>query len=131
MRCFDGGFQNYYEGIMKKAGFKNNIRQVVLWAELILILFLVALSIYGAFIGADNAKVFFNSLPLSIFWFVLGLIFITGIVFFPRLHISPGSFAIHFGCLLVLAGGFWGSQAVINFRNDNLHAGLILSLIHI
>jgi hypothetical protein len=127
MRRVDGGFQNYYEGTMKETGFKNSVRQVVLWAGLILILLLVALSIYGAFIGADNAKVFFNSPPLSIFWLVLGLIFIAGIVLFPRLHTSAGSFATHFGCLLVLAGGFWGSQAVINFRNDNLHAGLIRS----
>jgi hypothetical protein len=127
MRCVDGGFQNYYEGMMKETGFKNSIRRVVLWAGLILILFLIALSIYGAFIGADNAKAFFNSPPLSIFWFLLGLIFIAGIVLFPRLHTSVGSFATHFGCLLVLAGGFWGSQAVINFRNDKLHAGLIHS----
>jgi len=116
-----------YEGIMKEAGLKNSIRRVVLWAGLILILLLVALSIYGAFIGADNAKVFFNSPALSIFWLVLGLIFIAAIVFFPRLHTSAGSFATHFGCLLVLAGGFWGSQAGVQLRNQFLNSNIIRS----
>jgi hypothetical protein len=112
---------------MKEAGLKNSIRQVVLWAGLILILLLVALSIYGAFIGADNAKVFFNSPALSIFWIVLVLIFIAGIVFFPRLHTSAGSFATHFGCLLVIAGGFWGSQAGVQLRNQFLNSNIIRS----
>jgi hypothetical protein len=113
--------------MIQEAGIQHQVRRLILWAGLVLILLLTVFSIYGAFLGADNAKAFFNSLPLSIFWIVLGLIFIAGIVFFPRLHSSASSFATHFGCLLVLAGGFWGSQAVVNFRNYNLHAGLIHS----
>ena len=111
----------------QEAGIKNRIGRLILWAGLVLILLLTAFSIYGAFIGADNAKVFFNSLPLSIYWQVLGLAFIAGILFFPRLHSSAGLFATHLGCLLVLAGGFWGSQAAVQFRNRFLHTDIIRS----
>ncbi|MGA2092204.1 MAG: cytochrome c biogenesis protein ResB [Sedimentisphaerales bacterium] len=93
------------------------MKRLLLWLALLLILLLTAFSIYGAFLGADNAKVFFNSLPMSIYWLTLGLVFIAGIVFFSRLHSPVGSFATHFGCLLVLAGGFWGSQAGIKIHN--------------
>lgn len=112
---------------MQKTGLQNSVRHTALRAGLVLILLLVALSIYGAFIGAEQAKVFFNSLPLSIFWLILGSILIAGIVFFPRLRRCPGLFAIHFGCVLILAGGFRGSQAFVRFCNHFLHTDIIRS----
>jgi len=124
---FANRFQGYIEAIMQEAGLKNRLKRLLLWLALLLILLLTAFSIYGAFLGAENAKLFFNSLPLSIYWLTLGLVFIAGIVFFPRLHSPVGSFATHFGCILVLAGGFWGSQAGVQIRNRLLYTDIIRS----
>jgi len=69
------------------------------------------MSVYGAFIGAGRAKSFFNSLPLSIYWITLILLLIVGILVFRRLIRVPWLLFIHVGCVLILAGAVWGSQA--------------------
>jgi hypothetical protein len=124
---FANRFQGYIEATMQEAGLKNRLKRLLLWLALLLILLLTALSIYGAFLGADNAKVFFNSLPMSVFWVVFIILLVLGIAFFRRLISSPASFLTHFGCVLVLAGGFWGSQAGVQFRNRFLHTDIIRS----
>jgi len=89
----------------------NRFKQAVLWIGLTLIILLIFLSIYGAFIGAERAKVFFNSLPLSFYWIALILLLITGIWVFSRLIRIPGFLFMHAGCILILTGAVCGSQA--------------------
>jgi len=89
----------------------SKFKRAVLWIGLALIILLIFMSVYGAFIGAGRAKSFFNSLPLSIYWITLILLLIVGILVFRRLISIPGLLFIHAGCVLILAGAVWGSQA--------------------
>jgi hypothetical protein len=89
----------------------NIFRRIVLWAALSLILLLILLSIYGAFLGAERAKDFFNTLPLAVYWIALTALLIVGTIIFRRLVHVPALLLIHAGCILILAGSIWGSQA--------------------
>ena len=82
----------------------------IMWMVLLAIGLLTILSVYGAFCGAQKAKLFFNSIPLGVYWYGLAILLVAGFVEFPRLLHKPGLFMIHAGCLLVLAGSMWGSQ---------------------
>ncbi|MDD5458709.1 MAG: cytochrome c biogenesis protein ResB [Phycisphaerae bacterium] len=85
--------------------------RVIMWMVLLTIGLLIALSIAGAFYGAEKAKFIFNSVPLAVYWYGLAVLLLAGLVEFPRLLRKPGLFMIHAGCLLVLGGGMWGSEA--------------------
>jgi cytochrome c biogenesis protein ResB len=85
-------------------------RRTILWLGLVLIIVLTVLSIYGAFIGAERAEQFFNKSPLVVYWTALAVLLVVGIVAFRRLVRMPGLLLVHFGCVLILAGGMWGSQ---------------------
>ncbi|MBL7215564.1 MAG: cytochrome c biogenesis protein ResB [Phycisphaerae bacterium] len=95
----------------------NKFRYFVMWAALILLVVLIVLSIYGAFLGAADAQLFFNSLPLASYWLVLGYWLILGCallagrVSFRKLIKAPALLLIHSGCLLVLVGAMVGSEA--------------------
>jgi len=88
----------------------NKLRHSVLWGGIVLIILLVFLSLYSAFLGSDGAHILFNSLPLSVYWSVLSLMLIIGIVIFRRLVRVPQLLLIHLGCLLVLVGAMSGSD---------------------
>jgi hypothetical protein len=96
-----------------------------MWIVLLAIGLLAILSIIGAFFGAQDAKIFFNSVPLVIYWFLLAILFIAGFIYYPALITKPASFAIHLGCLLVILGGMWGSESGHRFYNHIFHAGKI------
>jgi hypothetical protein len=87
-----------------------------MWLALVLIIVLTILSIYGAFIGAERAQQFFNQPPLVVYWTALAILLIVGIAVFRRLLRVHGLFLIHAGCVLILAGGMWGSQAGHNLQ---------------
>lgn len=89
----------------------SRFRRGLMWAGLIAIILLILLSIYGAFVGAERAKNFFNTIPLSIYWLALTVILIAGLVAFRRLVRVPSLLLIHAGCVLVLIGSMWGSDA--------------------
>jgi hypothetical protein len=89
----------------------NRFRQIVLWIALALIILLIVLSIYGAFIGADKARNFFNSPPLAIFWLALIALLPIGILIFRRLNHTPSLLFIHAGCILILFGAICSSEA--------------------
>ena len=82
-----------------------------MWLVLVVIGLLAVLSVLGAFCGAQKAKLIFNSIPLGIYWYGLAVLLVAGFVEFPRLLHKPGLFMIHAGCLLVLGGSMWGSEA--------------------
>ncbi|MBA7624396.1 hypothetical protein ES703_31803 [subsurface metagenome] len=96
----------------------NKFRRLVMWAALALIILLIFLSIYGAFLGPDHAKNFFNSLPLTVYWLALALLLIVAIVVFRRLLRVPALLLIHSGCILVLAGAIWGSDVGHNLQRQ-------------
>ena len=89
----------------------SRFRRAVLWAALIAVILLTLLSIYGAFLGADRAQAFFNSLPLAVYWFALTALLIVGLAVFRRLLQIPSLLLMHLGCILILLGGMWGSKA--------------------
>jgi cytochrome c biogenesis protein ResB len=89
----------------------TKFRRAVMWAALALIILLIFLSIYGAFLGPAQAKNFFNSFPLIVYWLALALLLIIGIVIFRQSFRIPGLLLIHCGCILILAGSIWGSEA--------------------
>lgn len=114
--------------MMQKAGLKSRIRGILLWAGLFVILLLTAFSIFGAFIGAERAQRFFNSIPVSVYWVLFAVLLVTGIAFFPRLLHTRGLFLVHLGCTLVLAGGLFGSRAGLKIQDallgtDTIRAG--------
>jgi hypothetical protein len=88
----------------------NQFRRAVLWAALIAVVLLAVLSIYGAFLGADRAQGFFNSVPLAGYWFVLAALLVVALAVFRRLLQIPTLLLMHLGCILILLGGLWGSK---------------------
>jgi hypothetical protein len=88
----------------------SRFRRALLWATLAAVILLTVLSIYGAFLGADRAQAFFNSLPLVVYWFAAAALLAAGIVSFSRLLRVPSLLLMHLGCILVLLGAMWGSK---------------------
>ena len=68
----------------------KQLRQILLWAVLGGVTLLLALSIIGAFLGDERARVLFNSLPLAVFWLLLLGLLAAGLIYFKRLIHSPG-----------------------------------------
>jgi len=72
---------------------------------------LCLLSIFGAFRGAENARAFFNSVPLAAWWIGFTILLVMSIAAFRALHKRSMLFLMHAGCVLILLGGLWGSRA--------------------
>jgi hypothetical protein len=89
----------------------NKFRREIMWAGLALIILLIFFSIYGAFLGAARAEEYFNRIPLTVYWIIFAVLLVAALVMFPRLVRMPGLLLMHAGCILILAGGMWGSQA--------------------
>ncbi len=83
----------------------------IMWMALLAIGLLTILSVFGTFCGAQKAKLFFNSIPLGVYWYGLAVLLVAGFVEFPRILRKPGLFMIHAGCLFVLVGSLWSSEA--------------------
>ena len=60
-----------------------------MWIAMAFIVLLFFLSVYGAFLGSQRAKEFFNNVPLSIFWVTFVLLLVVGILLFRRLLRTP------------------------------------------
>ena len=67
----------------------NNIRRFLMWLTLLFIAILTVCSVYGSFVGAEKAKIFFNSIPLGIYWIALFTLLLEGILSFRRLLRVP------------------------------------------
>lgn len=80
------------------------------------IMLLFFLSIYGAFIGPDKAKAFFNSIPMAIYWIAFIFLLSIGIALFRRLIHVPALLFTHFGCILILLGGILSSDSGHEFQ---------------
>jgi len=86
------------------------LRRYLLWAGLICIVILAFLSVYGAFIGADKAQQFFNSMPLAVYWFAFTILLVVSFYAFPRFRRQPGLLLMHLGGVLIIAGSMFSSQ---------------------
>ncbi|MCH7556246.1 MAG: cytochrome c biogenesis protein ResB [Planctomycetes bacterium] len=89
----------------------NKFRRTVMWVGLALIILLLFVSVYGAFIGAERAQSFINRLPLMVYWIAFLLLLIVALSVFRRLVRVPGLLLIHLGCVFILAGSMWASEA--------------------
>lgn len=83
----------------------------IMWMVLTAIGLLAILSVLGAFCGPQKAKLIFNSIPLGVYWCGFVMLLAAGFIVFPRMFHKPGLLIIHAGCLLIIAGGMWGSEA--------------------
>lgn len=110
---------------------KKKLKYAVMWAVPALIVSLIILSIYGAFLGSYRAKSFFNSPVLSVYWLaLLALLTAAFVVFRPLVH-RLGLLLMHAGCILVLAGALWGSGTGLKIHNrligtDKIQAGIMI-----
>ncbi len=68
-------------------------------------------SVVGAFLGAERSAIFFQSIPLAVFWFALAAATLASIISFPRFIRSPGLLGMHLGWVLLIVGGMLGSRA--------------------
>jgi len=96
-----------------------------MWLAFPAIGLLIVMAVIGAFCGARKAKLIFNSFPLAFYWYGVAVLFLAGLVKFPRLLRRPGLFMIHAGCLLVLVGSMWGSETGHRLRNRFLDTSKI------
>jgi cytochrome c biogenesis protein ResB len=92
----------------------NKLHYSMLWTALTIITLLIVFSIYGAFLGSDGARDFFNCPAIVAYWFALNLVLIAGSIIFRRLLL------IHIGCILVLFGAMLGSDAGHRFQHKLL-----------
>jgi len=110
----------------------KNLKREVLWGTLIVIILLTVFSVYGAFLGAERAQVFFNSIPLAIYWGLFLALLLAGCMAFKRLVRVPALLLIHAGCIAILIGGLWGSgkgQVIQKklFSRDFVGSGYIMA----
>jgi hypothetical protein len=110
---------------------KDKFGRAVMWVALAMVVLLIFLSVYGAFLGPYQAKTFFNSPALSAYWLVLMVFLVTAFTAFCRPVRLPGLFLMHGSCILVLAGALWGSGAGLEVGNrlfgaDKIQAGRML-----
>jgi hypothetical protein len=97
----------------------GKFKRTIMWLVLIALIVLIFFSIYGAFIGAQKAQQFFNSMPLAFFWILFLLLLIAGFFTFRSLIRSPSRFLTHAGCIVILAGAIWGAQSAQKFFKPN------------
>lgn len=100
-------------------------KQCLLLGGLVAIVLLIGLSVYGSFIGADNAQTVFNSIPLSVYWVVFVMLLMAAIILFRQLMRFPGLLMMHLGCVLVLVGALWGSRAGFKMQDALIGADTI------
>lgn len=89
-----------------------------MWLVFLAIWLLTIFSVAAAFLGADKARQFFNSIPLIIYWFFLALLFLSGFAVYDKLLRQPSSLLIHAGCLFILIGAMLGSDAGHRFAKQ-------------
>jgi len=100
----------------------QRVRHIVMWVALAGMAVLAVLAVVGAFLGAERARVLFNSPPLVVYWVGLTLLLAAGFALYPSLVKRPAGLAMHLGSLLILVGGMWGSDLAHGLRHDLLGA---------
>lgn len=91
------------------------MKKLIYYLTLSLLLLLTGLSIYGAFVGAERARRFFNSLPMVVFWIFAAILIIASLVFVKRLR-KPSVLLMHLGAVLVILGSMSASEKAHEIR---------------
>ena len=99
--------------------------RIQMWLTLILLVFLTICSIIGAFYGTGWAKEFFNSAPMTMFWFALVIIFTLSLLTSRRMKKAPGLLVMHAACVMILLGSMWSSEGGHSLRKDFLHSNKV------
>jgi hypothetical protein len=94
---------------------RKPIAHLTIW----FIVLLIAASVYSAFLGAERAQRFFNSLPLAVYWAFGVVLIIVSVAAFRKLH-KPHLFLMHAGTLLIILGSMWGSEKGHELRSRYL-----------
>ena len=107
------------------------LRRLLLWAGLVTIVALVFFSIYGAFLGAERAGNFFNTMPLTVYWSVFTILLVVSFCVFPRFLCQPGLLLTHLGGILIIAGSMLSSQGGHEIQrkfldHDKIHKGKMM-----
>lgn len=115
-----------YYGGMSKTDFKR----VVMWPALALVIALIVLTIYGAFVGTEHARQLFNCVPMQMFWFLITIALIASLILFPSLVKRPSLLLIHLGCIGILVGSIWASETGHRmqkqlFGKDKIRSGMM------
>ncbi|MFA5784505.1 MAG: cytochrome c biogenesis protein ResB [Phycisphaerae bacterium] len=87
----------------------DGLKRAVMWLGLMLIITLTVLSVYGTFVGAEHARILFNTPAMQIFWILLTITLVMSLIIFPTLIKRPSLLLAHMGCILILAGPIWSS----------------------
>ncbi len=85
------------------------MKKTLFHLTLVVLLLLIGLSIYGAFLGAERAEGFFNSLPLAVYWIFTAVLVIACLFVFRTLS-RAAVFLMHLGTVLVLLGSMAASE---------------------
>ncbi len=85
------------------------MKKLISWLGLVWVAAMCLLCIVGAFLGAENAGVFFNTAPMKIAGVGLAVFLAAGLCA-AFLRSRPMVFLIQLGCLFVLVSGLWGSE---------------------
>jgi hypothetical protein len=88
----------------------KKLTRLILWLSLLAIIIFTALSVLGAFYGPQKAKLLFNSIPLTVYFFIFLALLTAGLFAFKSLRKKPALLMIHVGSILILAGAMYGSQ---------------------
>jgi hypothetical protein len=102
-----------------------------MWLALALIVLLIIMSVYSAFIGAEQARELFNAMPMQIFWFLITIGLVGALILFPSLLKHPSLLLIHLGCIGILAGSIQASQTGHKIQNrlfgiDKIRSGVMV-----
>jgi len=101
-----------------------------MWLVLIMLIALIVLSVYGAFVGAERARKLFNSVPMQMFWFLITIGLAGALILFPSLFKRPSLLLIHLGCIGILAGSIQASETGHKiqkrlFGTDKIRSGIM------
>ena len=97
---------------------KIRLKKYTIYWTIILCLVLAGIAIYSAIIGASKAKILAHKPSIVTLWITLCVLILAGLFIWKRLVRNIGLFAMHIGCVLVVAGAIWGSQEVHRWRED-------------
>jgi len=109
----------------------KNAKKILMWTGILLLALGLVFSIISTFFGSRWSQVFFSSVPLIVYWIVLLLSLLAGMVLYRSLRADIWLYITHLGVIFVLVGGMYSSRrfhqiAMDYFGSDKEHSGYML-----
>ena len=98
----------------------NKVKNILLFFVIIFLSALAAMSVYGAFLGPFQTKMFFNSPTLAFFWIVFVVIIFISLFFQGNPFRSPGLFLMHVAVICIIIGAMSGSTVANKLMKNHL-----------